>query len=827
MSDRHASSISREDTTRLEQSYKILAQLQRKTLSFLRALDEYEKRNRHRRRPDVSDGAGDKELSRIAFIVTPLMVNHYNHMHRVYRASMYGKVPDLCDQTGGIVCADFGSLREELAAHTTDVNRSMTTVFDASALPGVRFEFNKDRRDSVLETSLRLLDSINVKQPDLTNGIRDDYIQNVRAIQESLTSALEKSRERAADLQSRLDDASRKLKLCEKNMVSSTTGADRNRNSAATEDMLRREILKLKDTILEQQRRLLEQEVSFNERFVNLVQANEESELVRRLRDRLKQRFENDTEVMVRAREEISTYAEKEMEQMSANFNRIREDVIGYATRTLARSEKEREETQKLFSALLSSRDDQSGLRENGGAEKLSDQFLQLQSAYAELRMENDRLKKQQPPADVAASREHELVVTDLRKEIERLTALLDTAREQMRATVQEHEKLEERVEQLTQSNHRQEKDLYLFLEFLAVDVNVALAFGNHVHSNGLKLYSDVLQSRLIPYLESVLTDVRVKTYVHELQTVRAIEIVNNTGVAAEIERLRYLLMHYDTVIQELVKNMEKAYAELVEKFSIQPIREDSGVTLEGLSDFFKRLFGKHLLDSLLYTFAQLRSKYNDQINTIVLENQGLREKVEQSHVLIDTLSLEKERAVASVSAPVEAVVGSREEQTMAVLDGDPVVFDSILRRVYDRPSADALKKLLYHSYYACSLDNVVRYETTSSTDDELLKLYHLVDYDVLSNCIKENKRKRENQPGIPELGDHQNLEAPDCFLDFFLKQLGNAWVESCVSKKSLVDRNRLAMVLFKRYYIPVMNKESFVMSIEGPFANFSMVYKV
>lgn len=903
MSKEHVTdaSLSREDATRLDQSYKILAGLQRTTLGFLRALEEYEKRNRRQQRPREGNNADDGP-SRLAFIVTPLMVNHYNHMHRVYRASMYGQVPDLCDQTGGIVCADLGALREELATRTTDVNRSLTSTFRTTMLPDVQFEFVK-KRDNVLESAVRLLDSINVKQPDLTSGIRDDYVQNVRAIQESLTGALEKSKERASELQSRLNDALRKLALCEKSMISIDRG------NGMTEDSLRREISKLKDTILEQQRRLLEQEIHFNEKFIDLVRSNEASEMMLRLRDRLKELFKNETEGIANIKNEIMRYAQKEMEQMSANFEKIREDVISYTNNALARSGEDKEKTRELYHTLLS-HDAEIRNLDAISSKDTTDQLSRLQNDYTNLKKENENLKRRcdEMRRTVIDLHTNE---TKLRMEIEDVTQrlkasqtelthcvgvanqghmekqnLLENAAQSFDAIRIENAQLSELVKQSQVLQDYQLRDLRFLYDFFKENVRAAVELAEYMYSNGMKVYSEFAHMTFIPHLQNMLIDEDVKAYIHKAEIARAHNVMHSGGVLKEIETTKCNVVHLNQSIQKVLGDIRNAYIELMKHFDLPDIQHHN--SREEPNEYFVRLFGPNLITSLSKIVEKIKNDCEKDRNAITMEKNdcihrivesmrnaytGLAKRFELPNIqqeqistydpivcserlfgqsLITSLSemfnklkndYEKDKNAIEEKKDIEllritnsltkelndvkeqitsatSVVGF--EQIMTAFDGNPLLFERTLSDVFGRPDHDTLRTQLYDSYQMCSLNNLEKYET--STGNEELKLCNLVDYDSLTENIRgvfHHKDARLHEIANPR------LNGPEYFLNYFLDQLGNARVENYIKEKNLHDRNKLATMLFKRYYVPVINKESFILSIEGPFANFDMVYKV
>lgn len=805
-----SSSLAEKDAKQLELSYKTLWDLQRKTLSFLTSLSEYEKKYNNNRDPIKS--------SRMAFIVTPLMVNHYNHMHHVYRASMYGKVPDLCDQTGGIMCTDLGTLREELAKTTTDVNRSLTSTFRTATLPNVEFNF-KTVRDNVVETTIRMLDAIDIKQPDLTHSIRDDYIQNVRAIQEALTNALEKSKERSTQLQSRLDDALRKLEYAETALAVGVPSP----NSDLEED-LRKELFKSKETIVEQQRQLSTQSVEIDLNILKLREAEGERDLLRETMKRVNDQARNGAEGLAALRTEIFTYASKELAKLQAEYASIRNDLSARVQDILSQSYKEKQETINMCRTLLDPI--QRGSGSDGDVEhNINTRFFQLQQDYNRLRKENDDLKQQNSELHQDFDKlQNEMPITPNDKQLTSIATPIMFTDEISRdsnimAEGSQHgmdyessissvmadtnSELEHRYHSLLnsfRSKEQQQKEMHLAMKtdlgsiynfFTDPDnIEAALQLAAYVYKHNIVYYSEY--ANLLKYLGSIHTDERIQMYMKD----KTMEIIESSGLMNEIavsrlgiESLNKTVVYSDHVIGELVAAIEVTYNNIKDVLRLENLPSEV-VTPQGLKKYFENRFGDNLKNRIFHLVEEL-ANYNERI-----------------------IRLQRDEKMQEQSRHLDS--------HLVAFDADPTLFEELLHNIWSRHDSDRLKRLLNSAYYALALDRVNRYETSTANVD--LKLYNVVEYTVLTNLIKRHAKDRDVLR--PEFVNPR-LNEEEYFLKYFISQLGNVQVENYINKLSLCARNKLATILFSEYYIPIVNKKAFVMSIEGPFANFHMVYKV
>lgn len=776
----HSLTPGERDAKQLELSYKTLLNLQRKTLSFLTALSEYDKKRQV--------GSDEKISSRMAFIVTPLMVNHYNHMHHVYRSSMYGKVPDLCDQTGGISCTDLSALREELAKQTTDVNRSLTSTFRAATLPNLEFNF-KAVRDNVIETAIRMLDSIEIKQPDLTHSIRDDYIQNVRAIQETLTNALEKSKERSAELKSRLGDTLRKLSVAEKTIANSPPGEG---------DMLRKELFKLKERFIEKQQQVLTQQVEIDAIALKLKETESECNLLRELMTRLNEKTKEETGGLVTLRAEIFAYTEGELEKIRTDYRGIRNELSTRVQNVISRSNEEKQEAIQLCHALLNPGGDTENHNENV-------RFLQLQQDFNKLQIENEGLKRQigelqRANTPIPNWNFQDYEVSDIENIISDVDQPTLQALEQRYVSLLKENALKENQQREIYDGVKADLDsLYRFLTD-SNNIEAALQLATYIYAHNVPFYSEYA-NLLLKYLETIITDDQVKVYMRN----KTLQVIQESGVMdaldanrVGVENLSRTLGYSDNIINDLLSAMEVAYNNIVRILNLDELPTER-VTPEKLKDYFEIRFGNSLRSRIIFLIDTLK-RFDDRINILQEENVRLRRVDDDTRTSITEL---------------------RSEPHLNTFDGDPTVFEEVLQKIWIRPDSDQLKRLLNAAYYALALDRVNRYETSTANAD--LKLYNLVEYTILTNHIKRNAKKSDVRPELV----NPRLNEPDYFLHHFFTQLGNVQVENFVNTLDLRTRNKLAIIIFNDYYIPVVNKEAFVMSIEGPFANFHMVYKV
>lgn len=807
-----SSSLSQEDAKRLELSYSSLYALQRKNLAFLNALGEYEKKK----------FGSDGKTSRIAFIVTPLMVNHYNHMHQVYRASMYGKVPDLCDQTGGIMCADLGALREELASHATNLNRSLTTTYRTATLPNVQFNF-KAARDNVLESAVRMLDSIEIKQPDLTHSIRDDYIQNVRAIQESLTNALEKSRERSAELQSRLSEALRKLKSTEKIIASMPDGAER----------LRKEVFRLKEQIIKQQGLVLEQRVEYDSNTLRLRESESECNLLRELMKRINEQTKEGAEGLKSLRVEMHKYTEEEMKKLRDDYLRVQHELTDRVKNTIARTKKENEDAMELCRSLMS--------RDMGDTD-VNERLLRLQQDYQKLENENAELKRQlagsrqeiglnRNTVDAETASEcytiddssnscitpislqkggetpelmdfESIVYENVAQNMSRAqneaesAAILDRTIQKYNVLLNEfksreefHKSKQERIEEGYVSVRTDLNSIYLF--FTDPDnVDAALKLEQFFNTHNLEFKSEYGN------LTSYLLELKSKG--------------NVTTNQSHIATLNRTITYSEELMHSLLYAIDSAYNDIVGFLQLETFSSEV-VAPENMTNYFKHRFGKPLKENislLVYSLGTCKKRVED------LEREGT-----ELRAIINEHNTSQPEAVAPVQ-PVEDLNGLNSNRLLKAFDGDPTIFEEILQNVWARHETDRLHRLLDTAYCALALDRAMRYETYPATRE--LKLYNLVEYTVLTNHIRSATRTTVRTDLV-----NPKLKEKDYFLKHFISQIGNVQIENYINTLDLNKRNQLALILFNDFYIPIVNKESYVMSIEGPFANFNMIYKV
>lgn len=826
--------VSQEDARRIELSYKLLYNLQHKNLAFLAALREYEKKR----------SGGDGESSRMAFIITPLMVNHYNHMHRVYRASMYGKVPDLCDQTGGIMCTDLAALREELATRTIDVNRSLTTAFRTATLPNVQFNF-KAERDNVVETAVRMLDSIDIKQPDLTHSIRDDYIQNVRAIQETLTNALEKSKERSAELQSRLSETSRKLQSAEKIIASAPDDAER----------LRKEVFRLKEKIVNQQALVLKRRVEYDTNTLQLRERESECNLLRELTKRINDRTKEGDEDMKRLRDEMHAYIEGEIGKLKTNNDRIRSEITDHIKRTITSSQEENKNTIELCRSLMS-RDGTSETDLNGKLLKLQQDYYRLEQENAELKRQigGDTAAAEQPlspvpsftfsslsplhefpasarlpsrqqiefpasprpndevPKDNEYSMEYEnIVYENVAKEIDsaqdnaELKITIGNIVQRHNALLNDYMARETYMEQVYTDLRTDLESLHsFFTDPNNLDATVRL--GEYLYSRGVELKSDYGN------LAKFLSDLRSKGLLTTDHSSR-IDDLNRTisyasqvvqDQSSQIDTLGRTVVYSDRVVSDLLHAIDIAYDDLgkmlgLDRFSSEVIQADA------LKEHFQLRFGKNLKDKITILLQNFQS-VSERVVGLESENANL------------ILALNEQNNKEPEPPPI--LVGLHADVFLNTFDGDPTIFEEILQKVWARSENDRLHVLLNTAYHALALERVLRYETYTSNAD--LKLYNLVEYTVLTEYLR-------NTPGNSVVRSelvNPKLKEEGYFLEYFISQIGNIQIENYINTLDMSKRNQLALILFNDYYIPIVNKSSFVMSIDGPFANFNMVYR-
>jgi hypothetical protein len=839
------SSLSQEDAKRIEMSYKTLYELQRKNLAFLYALQEYENKR-------AGSGDGKTTTSRIAFIVTPLMVNHYNHMHHVYRASMYGKVPDLCDQTGGIMCTDLGALRQELASHTNtkNVNRSLTTTYRTATLPNVRFNF-KQARDNVVETAVRMLDSIEIKQPDLTHSIRDDYIQNVRAIQESLTNALEKSRERSAELQAQLSEASRKLKLTEKMMASVPEGAEK----------LRKEVVRLKEQIIKQQGLVLEQRVEYDANTLRLRESESECNLLRELMKRINEQTKEGAEGLNALRAEMHKYTEVEMKKLRDDYQKIQNELIQHVKNSIDRKKKENEDTMKLCRSLMS--------RDASDAD-MNEKFIRLQRDYHSLENENADLKRQiagvrntvvsnriTPPLytidDSSNSSALSVVNVPLPSNeddnddddnvqmdygsIAYENVIENTNTNESDAVVGSIvEKYNELVKQfkskedyytsmearLKESHQLYNADLDTFYKFFTDPTNVdaALRLKEYFHANNINLKSEFSN---------------LENYMVELQ--HRDDLITDQ---LQIDKLQNTITYSDEIMTNLVLAINSTYHEIAGILQLDRL-PDEIVAADHVIDYFNRRFGENFRKRIILVTEKLKEYYttvndlqvkNSELITKLtdLENENLeiKEKLkshdeEAAAAAAAAQALEKQQQQQQQQQDQQQIIDlniPRSDKLLKSFDHDPLTFKEILQKVWAREETDGLHQLLETAYTALAFSRIQRYETNTAKTE--LKLYNLVEYTMLTDHILRTSKETVRAEFASE-----KLKEKDFFLDYFISQIGNVQIENYLNTLDIGKRNQLALILFKDFFIPIINKESYVMSIEGPFANFNIVYKM
>lgn len=776
-------SLSEKDAKLIESSYRLLYNLQKKNLTFFNALDEYEKTR-----------SGDTgKPPRLAFIVTPLMVNHYNHMHHVYRASLYNRVPDLCDQTGGILCTDLTALREELATRTIDVNRPLTTSIRTATLPNVRFNF-KAERDSVVETAVRLLDSIDLKQPDLAHSIRDDYIQNVRAIQESLTNALEKSKERSTELQYRLGEVTRKLETAEKIIASAPDDTDR----------LRKEVFRLKEQMLKQQSVALRQRVECDTNALRLKERESECNLLRELTKRVDEQTKEGDEGMRRLRADMHEYMEAEIGKLRADYDVIRHEIADHVKHTITRTQKENTETIELCRSLMS-RDASSAGDQDGRLSKLQLDYHMLERENAELKRQLARkqhtLDHDHVSGDDGSSGAMEYE-TDSHNEYVNtvVTANMEDVKRQCSAVLEHREAEFEKAFAVLRADL---DSLHAFF----IDPNnmeATLRLGAYLLDHGIELNSEY--GSLAKYL----LQIRNSGSLTGDQLSRIEDLNNKISYAeqivqdqsSQIECLNRTVGFSNNVVFDLVRVAESAYEDLVGLLGLQRFTTEI-VQPNTLNKFFLQRFGTALKDKITYLLQQFKETV-DRMKALEKEHEDLK-------------------AVAAVVSnytgpPSPPVVDS--ETILNSFDGDPTVFERVLQIVWARPETDRLRVVLNAAYYALALERVTRYESYTANSD--LKLYNLVEYTTLTNYL----RNTAETPAVRSELMNPRLGEPQFFLEYFINQIGNIQVENYINTLQLNRRNELAVVLFNDYYVPIVNKTSFIMSIDGPFANFNMIYK-
>jgi len=770
-------SLSQQDANKLELSYKTLASLQRKTLGFLNALVEYEKNRRQ---------SGNNTPSRIAFIVTPLMVNHYNHMHTVYRASLYNKVPDLCEQTGGIACADLNALREELATATADTDGPVTNAFRAATLPNVQFNF-KRARDTVFETAVRMLDSIDIKHPDLTNSVRDDYIQNVRAIQESLTNALEKSKDRSAELQSRLDDALRKLKLVENTMAYTP-----NESHA-----LQTAVTKLKEKLEEQEGVILRYKLEDEARALDTKRDEAKSKLLQEITERMNQRSQSEANDMVTLRNELVTHVESELKTLKDGFQTMHNSLKEHVSNVLSRSHQEKQETITACESLLNqqTRDDDTLKRE---CDQLKEQNVKLMSEINELR------------SRFAATNDFEMSGCENDNTNSRTA--------DVESLVQQYE---QKLSEFQQTDRQQKTSIVLILGDLASickyftikeNAETAVDLARYFYDNNIEFYSEQ-GANLLKFLETIVTSEDVRSYVERQRQNRISTVIHESGLMQELNQNKMDIGHLEntigysvSIMRNLLTTIDDAYASVADVLGLNRLMI-TATSPEELINHFSQRFGadfKSAVDRLATKCETLEGRVEH------FETEKAKWDLQSHELLTKRQELEQ-----------QAAIGTTSDFYINRFDGDPILFEDVLQKVWSRSDTDRLKGLLNSAYYALAIDRVNRYETT--TADVELKLYNVIEYTVLTDYIQHTARENEERPELI----NPKLNEDGYFLQHFINQLGNVQIENYINTLDTRTRNKLAVILFNDYYIPVVNKRAFIMSIEGPFANFKMVYKV
>lgn len=117
----------------------------------------------------------------LAFVTTPNMVGNYNYVHRLYESYLKNLSPDVCATVGGIQCMNLKFLKR-------NVNNG--TLF---------------------ENLSRLLNNIDTSPIELSNSVRDDFLNNIQAIQKVFSETLNEKSEQIGRLMSSVNELTREV----------------------------------------------------------------------------------------------------------------------------------------------------------------------------------------------------------------------------------------------------------------------------------------------------------------------------------------------------------------------------------------------------------------------------------------------------------------------------------------------------------------------------------------------------------------------------------------------------------------------------------------